>query len=301
MRKEIKTGLFAVIVIAAALFTIEFLKGKDIFSRTDTYYAVYPAVDGVEPSTAVTIGGFAAGRVTSVEYNRATMNYTVGVSVSREFRIPADSRLEVYSADIMGTRKIRLTAGTSDMEAAPGDTLSGSIVPDMISSLAGNLTPLAEDMDSLVRNINSTVTSLNLILDSSTRIRIDGILENLDRITQDLAIISGTVRDKSPEISGIVTRLHSMSASLDSAASAAVGTLSNTEAVTASLRDAGLGAAVDSLRNLIVRIQNPSGSIGSLISSDSLYNSLTRLSNDLDSLVRGIKADPKKYIKISVF
>ena len=37
MRKEIKIGAFAVIVLAVALFMIEFLKGKDIFSRINTY------------------------------------------------------------------------------------------------------------------------------------------------------------------------------------------------------------------------------------------------------------------------
>ena len=105
----------------------------------------------------------------------------------------------------------------------------------------------------------------------------------------------------SVEISGIITRLHSVSASLDSAAAAAVGTVRNTEAVTASLLDAEPGAAVDSIRSLVEKLQDPRGSIGMLITSDSLYNSLTRLSNDLDSLVRGIKKDPKKYIKISVF
>lgn len=40
MRKEVKTGLYAVIVIAVTLIAVEFLKGKDIFSRTDTYYII---------------------------------------------------------------------------------------------------------------------------------------------------------------------------------------------------------------------------------------------------------------------
>ena len=82
MRKEIKTGLFAVIILAATLFTVEYLKGKDVFSKTTTYYIIYPSVDGLEVSTAVTAGGYQAGRVSGLSYNRESMDYTVEVSIS---------------------------------------------------------------------------------------------------------------------------------------------------------------------------------------------------------------------------
>ncbi|HJB44806.1 MAG TPA: MCE family protein [Candidatus Coprenecus merdipullorum] len=301
MRKEVRIGLFAAAVTAAAVFTVEFLKGKDIFSKTDTYYIIYPSVDGVDVSTAVTVGGYTAGRVSDVEYNPEAMNYTVSVSVSREFTFPDDSRMEVYSSDIMGTRKIRIAAGNSNTTAASGDTIRGVIEPDILSSLAGSIEPVAAGLDTLVRGLNRTVESVNLILDKNSRDRINSILGNMEAITEDLSLIAGTFRDKNPEIRQIITRLSSISARLDSAAVSAAGTLDNAEAVTASLRDARIGETVESIHSLVLKLQDPSGSLGRLIVSDSLYNSLTQLSNDLDSLVRKIEDDPKKYIKISVF
>lgn len=301
MRKEVRIGLFAAAVTAAAVFTVEFLKGKDIFSKTDTYYIIYPSVDGVDVSTAVTVGGYTAGRVSDVEYNPEAMNYTVTVSVSREFTFPDDSRMEVYSSDIMGTRKIRIAAGNSNTTAASGDTIRGVIEPDILSSLAGSIEPVAAGLDTLVRGLNRTVESVNLILDKNSRDRINSILGNMEAITEDLSLIAGTFRDKNPEIRQIITRLSSISARLDSAAVSAAGTLDNAEAVTASLRDARIGETVESIHSLVLKLQDPSGSLGRLIVSDSLYNSLTQLSNDLDSLVRKIEDDPKKYIKISVF
>ena len=301
MRKEVRIGLFAAAVTAAAVFTVEFLKGKDIFSKTDTYYIIYPSVDGVDVSTAVTVGGYTAGRVSDVEYNPETMNYTVTVSVSREFTFPDDSRMEVYSSDIMGTRKIRIAAGSSNTTAESGDTIRGVIEPDILSSLAGSIEPVAAGLDTLVRGLNRTVESINLILDENSRDRINSILGNMEAITEDLSLTAGTFRDKNPEIRQIITRLSSISARLDSAAVSAAGTLDNAEAVTASLRDARIGETVESIHSLVLKLQDPSGSLGRLIVSDSLYNSLTQLSNDLDSLVRKIEDDPKKYIKISVF
>ena len=301
MRKEIKTGLFAVIILAATLFTVEYLRGKDIFSKTITYYIIYPAVDGIEVSTAVTVGGYQAGRVSGLSYNRESMDYTAEVSISREFAVPADSRMEVYSSDIMGTRKIRIIAGTSDTMASDGDTLQGSIEPDMIASLAGSISPAVRNLDSLISNLNRAVTSVNLILDNDNRDRIENILKRLETMSADLESTASAIKKKNPEINGVLTNLHSISSSLDSAAASAAVMLTDAEAVTASIRGAGLDSTIASLHSLLRKLQDPSGSMGRLMSSDSLYNSLTRLSDDLDSLVRGIKQDPKKHIKISVF
>lgn len=301
MKKEIKTGLFAVIVMAAALFAVEYLKGKDIFSKTATYYIIYPTVDGIGISTPVTVGGYAAGRVSDLRYNPKTMDYTVAVSIARDFVFPEDSRMEVYSSDIMGTRKIKVVAGESETRAASGDTLEGIIGTDMISSLAGSIGPVAVSLDTLVHNLNSAVTSVNGILNEENISRITGIIRNLETMTDALGAIADTVKGKSPDISLLIARFRSISERLDSASAAAAATVSNTEAITASLKDARLGETVDSLRSLLAKIQDPSGSIGKLITTDSLYDSVSRLSRDIDSLVRGIENDPKKYIKISVF
>ena len=198
--------------------------------------------------------------------------------------------MEVYSADIMGTRKIRLMAGSSQKMASEGDTLQGSIEPDMIASLVGSISPAVRNLDSLISNLDRTVTSVNLILGNENRHRIENILKHLETMSADLESTASVIKEKSPEING-----------LDSAAASAAVMLTDAEAVTASIRDAGLDSTIESIHSLVLKLQDPSGSVGRLMTSDSLYNSLTRLSNDLDSLVQGIKQDPKKYIKISVF
>jgi len=48
-------------------------------------------------------------------------------------------------------------------------------------------------------------------------------------------------------------------------------------------------------------MQNPNGTIGKLLTTDSLHNSINSLVTDLDNLIESINKNPKKYIKISVF
>ena len=294
MRKEIKTGVFAVIVLAVALFMIEFLKGKDIFSRNNTYYIIYPSVEGLSVSTGVTVGGYAAGIVSDIVYNRQTMDYTVSASISREFDIPKDSYIEVYSSDILGTRKLRVRMGSSSVMASSGDTLRGCVEADMLSAITGSL-------DSLMRSIRTTVESVNLILDEENRTEVRQLLKRLNSTAGNLDRVSAMLQSKSPDIETLLSNLSSISATLDSAATAINGTAANAEAITASLKEADLTGMTDTIRSLAGRLQDPDGSIGKLMSSDSLYNALTALSNDLDSLVNNIRKDPKKYIKISIF
>lgn len=294
MRKEIKIGAFAVIVLAVALFMIEFLKGKDIFSRNNTYYIIYPSVEGLSVSTGVTVGGYAAGIISDIKYNRQTMDYTVSASISREFDIPKDSHIEIYSSDLLGTRKLRVKMGTSGVMASSGDTLRGCMEADMLSSVTGSL-------DSLMRSIRTTVESVNLILDEENRAEVRQLLQRLNRTAGNLDNISSMLQGKSPDIEALLSNLSSISATLDSAAIAINGTAANAEAITASLKEADLTGMTDSIRSLAGRLQNPDGSIGKLMGSDSLYNALTALSSDLDSLVNNIRKDPKKYIKISIF
>ncbi len=224
MRIEVKTGLYAVIIIAATLFIVEFLRGKDIFSKNNTYYIIYPSVDGIEVSTAVTVGGFPAGRISEIQYNRESADYTVQVSISRQFSIPEDSRMVIYSSDILGTKKIKVAAGTSSVPASAGDTLTGGFEADMLSTLAGSISPVAAGLDTLIQNLNTAVTSVNLLLSESNREQVSALLSTLSSTADDLSALSGTLRDRSPEISDIILRLNSISAALDSAAASAGNT-----------------------------------------------------------------------------
>ena len=215
-------------------------------------------------------------------------------SISREFDIPKDSYIEVYSSDILGTRKLRVRMGSSSVMASSGDTLRGCVEADMLSAITGSL-------DSLMRSIGTTVESVNLILDEENRTEVRQLLKRLNSTAGNLDRVSAMLQSKSPDIETLLSNLSSISATLDSAATAINGTAANAEAITASLKEADLTGMTDTIRSLAGRLQDPDGSIGKLMSSDSLYNALTALSNDLDSLVNNIRKDPKKYIKISIF
>ena len=61
--REVRVGIMAVVAIFVLYFGLNFLKGVDIFSPINYYYATYENVGGLVPSSPVYIKGFKVGQV----------------------------------------------------------------------------------------------------------------------------------------------------------------------------------------------------------------------------------------------
>jgi phospholipid/cholesterol/gamma-HCH transport system substrate-binding protein len=62
-----------------------------------------------------------------------------------------------------------------------------------------------------------------------------------------------------------------------------------------------LDASIVKLNSVISGIQNGEGSLGKLAKDEQLYQNLNQASANLNNLLIDLKANPKRYINISVF
>src|SRR5205823_4602 len=62
-----------------------------------------------------------------------------------------------------------------------------------------------------------------------------------------------------------------------------------------------LEEASDMLKKVTTRIENGEGTLGKLSKDSSAYDELHKAMKDLDELIKDMKANPRKYIKFSVF
>ena len=61
MKKEVKIGIYAVVILLCAWAGIRFLSGLDVFGRTRNYTAHYEQVNGLQDAAAVVINGVKVG------------------------------------------------------------------------------------------------------------------------------------------------------------------------------------------------------------------------------------------------
>ena len=77
--------------------------------------------------------------------------------------------------------------------------------------------------------------------------------------------------------------------------------MGDVSSIVSSLDENDIKEIVSSFKSLLENINDPDGTIGKLLVDNSVYDSVDALLSDVDTLVRKIQENPKKYIKISVF
>ena len=111
--KEFKIGALVIGGLVLLVLGVNYLKGFNPFSPSNTYYAAYAAIDGLAVSNPVVVNGFKVGQVTEVGFSDAgDGSLIVAFEIEQSaLRIPSDTRAKIVSSDFFGTKAIDLIAG----------------------------------------------------------------------------------------------------------------------------------------------------------------------------------------------
>ena len=299
--KEFKIGFFAVTVMVASFFIINYLRGEDIFNREIEITSRYSNVEGLVPSAPVYIKGYKAGKVSEVKYDPANGDFEVVCSVLKEFAIPQDSRMTIYSVDIMGGKGVRIDLGSSDTYVSDGGELAPSFEAGLMDGLAAGIAPLLEKVTSAMDSLAVTVSGVNKLLADDNQAHFANTLAHLERTMSDLSAVAAGVGGKSAELESFIVNMESLSYKFGSIADKADSTMTSVTSVASSISESDLAGIISSFKELVENMSDPDGTIGKLFVDNSVYDSVDTLLEDIDSLVRKIQENPKKYIRISVF
>lgn len=300
-KKELKIGIFVVVVAVASFFVINYLRGRDIFNREIDVVSYFETVDGLAESAPVTIKGYKAGKVTAVEYLPGEGNFKVVCSVLKQFEIPSDSRMTIYATDIMGSKGVKIDLGKSEQMIADGQTIEPAFEAGLLDGLASQVTPLLEKVNNTIDSLTVTVSGINAILSEANQASISNTLAHLERTMKDVSDIASSIEGRSDDLNAFITNLSALSSKLTSIAEKVDGTVDGVNEVVGQINEADIKGVVESFHSLLKNINDPDGTIGKLLVDGSVYDSLDALLIDIDSLVKKIQENPKKYMKLSVF
>jgi phospholipid/cholesterol/gamma-HCH transport system substrate-binding protein len=304
MKREVKVGVFAVIMMVVLYAMFNFFKGKNVFSNTNNYYVVYDNVGGLQVSSPVDIKGMEVGVVTEIELDSESEGVRVTMQVKKAYPIPVDSRARMYSTSLMGGKGICLELGTAAEVYEDGATITSDVEPDMIGGLTSQVGDLAGGLQTTLDKVNTTLDGVNgVIADNSATIK--GVVDNVDDIT---ASVNRLLADKSGEIRGIVDGLNSLAANLEKNSGKIDSIIANVEGIADSLQASNLRGVVDNLSTTLAElsvtlasVNEGDGTVSKAINDPELYNSLVSAVDNLSALLDDLKANPKKYINVTVF
>lgn len=299
--KELKIGVFVVVVLTASFFLINYLRGEDIMNREIELVSQYDNVEGLVASAPVFIKGYKAGKVSEVVYQPESGNFKVTCSIKREFAIPEDSRMTIYAVDIMGGKGVRIDLGSSEDMAKDGDMLQPAFEPGLMDGLSAGIGPLLDKVNNTLDSLGVTVSGVNRVLSEKNTASISRTVAHLERTMADVSQVVANVEGKSKELDQFVDALSAFAGKLDGLAAKVDTTMTGVKDFVGTLNESDIDSLVVSFRELLENINDPNGTIGKLLNDGSVYDSVDSLLNDVDTLVRKIQENPKKYIRISVF
>ncbi len=291
--REIRVGIMAIAAIFLLYFGLNFLKGVDIFTPVNYFYATYDDIDGLVPSSPVYIKGYKVGQVESVTYDfKQSTPFVVKISVTKDIQVPQTAQMELFDDGLMGGKAVQivniLPFAQSDFYHS-GDTLASSVSVGLLGQLAGDLMPKVEDVlkqaDSLMFAVRSLVESDN----------IKKSLASIELTTAELASSSIALKKlMNQDMPGIVKNVQLITDDFKNVSAS----LSKVDFETTFQQ---LDLTIRDLNQISHKINAGDGSLGLLLNDKRLYINLLDVSKNADKLLIDLKEHPKRYVNFSLF
>lgn len=301
LSKEVKVGLLALVAGVVLYSGFNYLKGSDLFSNKEYYYAVYDDVTGLNVSNPITINGVQVGQVAGKKLLQNHGNQVLlTLDIERYIKLNDSTIAVVASNSLLGGKEVQLQIGQGTRPLTEGDTLRSSIEADMMATIGGQVKPLARDLDSAINNLNILLKQFQNMSQP-----LAGTLQNLQKTSGTLNEI---MAQNQAAIRGIATNLNAMSGALNDPKTGMKPLMAKLNAAGDTLSQMRLAetvnkanASIANMNKLLSGINQGQGSLGKLAKNDSLYNNLNRFSANLDSLMVDFRERPKRYVHFSVF
>lgn len=298
--KEVKTAILAFVAIVLLIFGYSFLKGKNLLDNSRIFYAIYSDVEGLSPSSAVTINGLQVGHVSKIEFMPDNSGLlVVQFMVEKDFPLSKESIAKVYGGGFIGGKSLAIIPEYDEKNMAEsGDTLNSQIEEGLLELVNERLTPLQEKVELAIVSADSLINSLNKVLNPETR-------HNIKNTFEDLSLTVASLKNSAQSINGVLAE---NSSKLDRTFSNLDEMSANLNEFSDTLTQIDLNQMVNDMEKVVSdfekfseKINNGDGTIGKLMNDPAIYNNLENATNQLDELLQDIKLNPKRYIHFSVF
>ena len=302
MKKELKVGLFAVLVLVVGWGVVRYLKGSSIFSKTNTYYAYYEQVSGLQPASYVVLYGVKVGSVTNITLDEdPSKGVEVEFTVDKRYKIPVDSKAKIFSDGIMGGKAIDIEYGRSAEYISDEGTIQTATSTDLFEMAGSEIDFLNEKIASVVEGLTVTLDSVNKLVAANSE-SLTSIMTNVDGVTSNVNTMLAKEREHLEEA---LASLSKFSKSLGHNSEQVGGIIANLNKFSGQLVEADLVAELEHLvgeiNGILASVKDENGSVGKLLNDGNLYNNLTTARDNLSTLLADLKENPHRYINIAVF
>ncbi|HZK07097.1 MAG TPA: MlaD family protein [Bacteroidales bacterium] len=310
--KEFKIGIVFIVAVGLLIWGINLLKGFNVFDKQRYLYAVYNRVDGLQRDNQVLVNGLSIGKINNLKLNPDNATIMAELMIHNDLPIPANSIARIYSTDLLGSKAIEIKLGDSPRTAQSGDTLTSEIEQNLLDQVNEQMEPLKKKAISLINSVDSVIAVVQSIFNEDTRNNLSATIQNIRNTLQNVENASGNIdtilMNEKYRINRILINVESITENLKDNNDHINAVMSNFAALSDSLAQSELPQTLRDARNAIARIDEITqrlgkgeGTVGQLLTNDSLYIELENTTSTLNKLLEDIRQNPKRYVKFSLF
>ena len=286
------------LVVGSLIWGISFLKGKNFFSDKKTYYVIYDEISGLAESNGVFVKGYKVGHVRDINFlDKSLKKIKVSLAIDKNIQIPIGSIARIYSLDLIGNKAIEIKFSKNITNCVEGEVLYG----DLEITLSQQLEPYKIQTYNLLKSADSLSNSIIPVFNPELVNNLNKSLYNLRITTDEIAKSASYINYSFQNIESITHNLMDNNKRINAI-------LKNMEQLSDSLSQMKVKETFDKLNttltetnDLIAKVKSGQGTIGKLINNDTLYRNLNSAAANIDTLVKDLKSNPKKYLQFSVF
>jgi phospholipid/cholesterol/gamma-HCH transport system substrate-binding protein len=307
--KEVKVGLLVTSALVALFWGANYLKGIDIFTSDNRFFAIYNRVDGLVPSSDILMSGVKVGQVEKIRFMEdRSGRILVTLRVTSKAEIGKNTVARIFSSDLLGGRAVDLVLDSNSPVAVDGDTL----VTEIASTLTDQMEPLKLKAEKLIESIDSLAVTMRKVFDPEAKGGLGDGFESLNRSFANVERLSGSLDNMITPSDGklrvMIANMESISSNIKSHNDELANVMENFSRISDTLAKANLASTINNAdrtlaqsAEIMEKINRGEGSLGLLVNNDSLYHALAKSAVSLDSLLIDMKANPKRYVHFSMF
>lgn len=266
---EFKVGLL-VLIVAALIAVMSMRVSEDpTVGGAKKYWFLTPNASGLVKKSAIKMAGIPIGVIKEIRLSQGIAR--IDLVVRDEVDLRQSARVEIKANGILGDKYVEISPGSPEDPALP----SGEQILNVNDKAS---------MDGLLSQISDIGTSLKMVAvtlkesvqdEGSDKHILGRIVQNIDKITGDLAGITHENRDR---VSDILAEVHSITRTLDS-------TLNNADSGMKKSW-ARLDLALKNIEEVTNKINSGQGTLGKLINDektiDEINTAVEGINNMLD-------------------
>ncbi len=282
---EAKVGLL-VIVGSLILLYMTLSVGKFEFGEKKGYIlqATFDSVDGIDAKSAVRMAGVNIGIVEKV--GLAGSRALVTMRIEPNVHIPRTTEAVIKTMGLLGDKYVEFVPVKTELAIAGqhpyyenGDKVQITVSPSDVDKLINQLSDISDDVKHITGSLRQVIGTEN-----GTR-SMEDILNDVRQTTANIKDFSSTLQTNGSEL---VMRLNELAENLN-------GTVTenrdNLRVTMENVREASKNAetALTSIDNAARKIDSGEGTLGKLISDDSMYNNINSAAAGLDDYLSRVQ------------